>query len=150
MFENLLAFFHATEPTKTILPEADAKHALGALLVRTAKIDKAYLFEEVEQIDRLLASMHSLNPVQAARMRAQCEKLEQAIPATTDLAGILRNAISQSDREAAVTALWRVVFADGVETEEEDEILHKIEETLGVAPDIAKQLHDEEMGKIKR
>lgn len=150
MFENLLAYFQSPEPAKTLLPEADAKHALGALLVRTAKIDKAYLFEEVEQIDQLLAAMHDLNPVEAARMRAQCEKLEQDIPATTDLASILRSAVSQSDREAAVKALWRVVFADGVETEEEDEILHKIEETLGVAPDVAKQFHDEEMAKITR
>lgn len=150
MFENLLAFFHATEPSKTPLPDADAKHALGALLVRTAKSDHAYLFEEVEQIDRLLAAMHDLNPVEAAQMRAQCEKLEQEIPATTDLAGILREAISTADREAAVSALWRVVFADGVETEEEDAILHKIEATLGVAPDIAKQLHDAEMAKMSR
>lgn len=150
MFENLLAFFHANEPTKTPLPDADAKHALGALFVRTAKSDKAYLFEEVEQIDRLLSAMHDLNPVEAARMRAQCEKLEQEIPDTTDLAQILRGAVSQTDREAAVKALWRVVFADGVETEEEDAVLHKIEETLGVAPDVAKRLHDEEMAKMNR
>jgi uncharacterized tellurite resistance protein B-like protein len=149
MFENLLAFFHAPK-AETELPEADAKHALGALLVRTAKADHAYLFEEVEQIDTLLAAMHNLNPVEAAKMRAACERLEHEIPATTDLAGILREAITQADREAAVSALWRVVFADGVETEEEDAVLHKIEETLGVAPDVAKALHDAEMAAIKR
>lgn len=149
MFQNLLAFFH--EPTtKTPLPEADAKHALGALLVRTAKADHAYLFEEVEQIDKLLAAMHGLNPVEAAKMRAACERLEHEIPATTDLAGILREAISQADREAAVSALWRVVFSDGVETAEEDDVLHKIEATLGVAPDVAKALHDIEMAQMKR
>jgi len=149
MFENLLKFF-GTPDAETPLPEADAKHALGALFVRTAKADHAYLFEEVEQIDKLLATMHDLNPVEAAMMRAACEKLEQDIPATTDLAGILSAAISQTDREDAVRALWRVVFADGVETEEEDDVLHKIEETLGVAPDVAKRLHDEEMVKMNR
>ena len=149
MFENLLAFFHAPQTT-TPLPDADAKHALGALLVRTAKADHAYLFEEVEQIDKLLAAMHDLNPIEAAKMRAACERLEHEIPATTDLAGILREAISQADREAAVSALWRVVFADGVETEEEDAVLHKIEAILGVAPDVAKKLHDAEMSKMKR
>lgn len=149
MFENLLAFFHAPQ-SRTPLPEADAKHALGALLVRTAKVDHAYLFEEVEQIDKLLAAMYRLNPVQAAKMRASCERLEQEIPATTDLAGILREAISQADREAAVSALWRVVFADGLETAEEDDILHRIEATLGVPPDVARNLHDIEMAQMKR
>ncbi|SEW41033.1 Uncharacterized conserved protein, tellurite resistance protein B (TerB) family [Cognatiyoonia koreensis] len=149
MFENLLSYFKSPG-SETPLPAADAKHALGALFVRAAKADKAYLFEEVEQIDRLLGAMYHLNPVEAAKMRASCERLEQAIPATTDLAGILREAISQTDREAAVSALWRVVFSDGVETEEEDAVLHQIEETLGVAPDVAKQLHDTEMAKMQR
>lgn len=149
MFENLLSYFKTPDVT-TPLPEADAKHALGALLVRAAKADHAYLFEEVEQIDQLLSAMYSLNVVEAAMMRASCEKLEQQIPATTDLAGILREAISQTDRELAVSALWRVVFADGVETEEEDDVLHQIEQTLGVPADVAKRLHDVEMAQMKR
>ena len=84
MFERILALFDKAVPT-TPLPPADAKYALGALMVRTAMADKAYLFQEVEEIDRVLARMYGLKPLEAAKMRAQCERLEHELPKTADL-----------------------------------------------------------------
>lgn len=152
MFDRILSLFSGKSGFHTELPAADARTALGALMVRAAKADKAYLFEEVEQIDAVLAKLYGLNPVQAAKMRAQCELLEEEMPDTEDLAGILHDAINKEDREAAVAALWSVVFADGVEHEEEDELLHAVEAALGVSPADAKRLHDAEMAKrpVKR
>lgn len=133
MFDRILSVFRAGSPPTTQMPEQDAQHALGALMVRVAKADRAYLFEEIEQIDRLLADRFGLNPVQAARMRAECERLEEALPRTDDIAAILRGAVSEADREAAVTAFWRVVFADGQRHEAEDSVIALIEDTLGVS-----------------
>ena len=147
MLDRLIAFFQNPSDYETPLPEADARHALGALMVRAAKADNTYLFEEVEQIDRVLAERNGLNPVDAAKMRAACEKLEGEMPETADLATILRTAISETEKEAMVAALWTVVFADGVEHEEEDELLHQIESVLGVSPAVAKRLHDEAAAK---
>ncbi|MDG1862742.1 MAG: TerB family tellurite resistance protein [Yoonia sp.] len=148
MFSRILALFHLDNDFSTPLPEADARNALGALMVRAAKADHAYLFEEVEKIDAVLSKLYGLNPVQAAKMRAGCEKLEEEIPATEDLAEILHNAISVEAREAAVAALWSVVFADGEERPEEDLLLHAIEKSLGVSPEVSKRLHDAEMAKL--
>jgi uncharacterized tellurite resistance protein B-like protein len=144
MFDRILSLFK-DKPTETMLPAADAKHALGALLVRAAKADRAYLFEEVEQIDAILASRYDLNPVEAAMLRAECELLETEMPVTEDLAGILHDAIPAEEREAIVEALWRVVFADGVEVEPEDDLLHEVESALGVSPEVSKRLHDAAM-----
>ena len=47
----------------TSMPEEDARHALGAWLVRVAKADGAYLFKEIEEIDHLLADLYGLNAV---------------------------------------------------------------------------------------
>ena len=140
MLERLTAFFGNPSGYHTELPEADASHAMGALLVRAAKADDAYLFEEIAMIDRILAQRHDLNPVEAAKMRAECELLEREIPRTKEIATILEKAISTSEKEATLLALWRVVFADGVRRDEEDRLLHRIEEVLGVAPERAKEL----------
>ena len=150
MFSRIFALFSGDANFETQLPEADARNALGALMVRAAKADHAYLFEEVEQIDAVLGKLYNLNPVEAAKMRAGCELLEDEMPATDELAGILHDAISQADREAAVSALWSVVFADGVEHKEEDELLHAVEAALGVSPEISKQLHDIEKAKLPK
>jgi uncharacterized tellurite resistance protein B-like protein len=144
MIDRILSLFQKEAPV-TKLPEADAQHALGALLVRAAKIDKAYLFEEIEQIDGVLAHRYNLNPVEAAKMRAECEKLEEAMPDTDALSAILHDAISLEDREATVAALWTVVFADGVEAEAEDALLQQVETILGVSPEVSKTLHDAAM-----
>ncbi|SEN60370.1 Uncharacterized conserved protein, tellurite resistance protein B (TerB) family [Loktanella fryxellensis] len=140
MFERLLSLFHP-DRSVTPLPDADARHALGALMVRAAKVDRAYLFEEVEEIDHVLSHMYGLNAVEAAKMRARCEKLEEAMPDTDTLARVLHDAIPLGEREAAVKSLWMVVLSDGGERPEEGELLHQIERTLGVSPKRAMQIH---------
>lgn len=149
MFERLIAFFHNPTTYQTPLPPADAAHVVGALMVQAAKADRAYLFEEVEVIDRVLARRHDLNPVEAAKMRAQCEKLEEAMPDTDELAAVLRDAVGTDEAEAALRALWAVVFADGLEQEEEDDVLHHVEAVLGISPERAKELHDEVMSETR-
>ncbi|RYH04045.1 TerB family tellurite resistance protein [Salipiger sp. IMCC34102] len=148
MLDRLLSLFHPGKPDTT-LPEADARHALGALLVRAAKIDRAYLFEEVEEIDHVLRDLYGLNAVEAAKMRARCEKLEAAMPDTAELAEVLHRHIPDDQLEGAVRALWAVVFSDGVEGEAQDDLLHQIEAILGVPPDRARALHDEEMARAR-
>ena len=54
MLERLTAFFGNPAGYHTPLPDADAQHALGALLVRAAKADNTYLVEEIAQIDKLV------------------------------------------------------------------------------------------------
>lgn len=116
-------------------------------MVRAAKADHTYLFEELQQIDKVLAERNGLNPVEAAKMRVECERLEAAMPPTEELAIILRNAVPAEEREAMVAALGRVVFADGIEHDEEDELLRQIELVLGVSAAVAKRLHDEAASK---
>ena len=146
MLERLTAFFGNPAGYHTPLPDADAQHALGALLVRAAKADNTYLVEEIAQIDKVLCERHGLNPVQAAKMRAECELLEKTIPDTAKITAILEHTISTAEKEATLLALWRVVYADGVNKEVEDSLLHEIEAVLGVGPVRAKELQDQAHG----
>ena len=143
MFERILALFEP-EPSKTELPPAEARFAIGALMVRTAMADRAYLFEEVEEIDRVLAKLYDLNPIEAAKMRAQCEKLEHEMPRTLDLAKIIGDAVGQPEREAAVSAMWAVVYADGRRHENEDVLVSRIEGLLGVDTETCLRLKEEQ------
>lgn len=140
MLENLFAFISNPGGYKTPLPEADARHVMGALLVRAANADNAYLFEEIKLIDQVLAQRHGLDPVAAAKMRAACEKLESEMPDTVEMTSILRDAITPDEKEATLRALWAVVYADGVKHSEEGLLLQQIEEVLGISPDRAKAL----------
>ncbi|PIE11426.1 MAG: hypothetical protein CSA72_04740 [Rhodobacterales bacterium] len=140
MFERILSLFQSDTPEP--LPELDARLALGALLVRMAKADHAYLFEEIAQIDRILAEHSGLNPVEAAKMRAQCERLEEQLPASADATTVIRNATSEAERAATVEALWRVCLADGISHESEQDLLALVETELGVSPEDGVRLRD--------
>lgn len=144
MFERILSLFDSSVP-KTELPPAEAKYALGALMVRTALIDNSYLFKEVKEIDRVLAKMYNLGPIDAAKMRAQCEKLEHELPKTADLAAILASTTSMEDREAAIAALWDVVYADGNRHVKELSIVSEIAERLGVSEERCEVIRQHEL-----
>lgn len=132
MLKNLISFFTGATPASDALPEADAKLALGALLVRVARADEHYVFEEISTIDRILADRYDLNAVEAAKMRATAEKLEAATPDTPEFARLIREGVPYDERRAIVEALWSVSEADGVQDAEEASILHLIEVLLGV------------------
>lgn len=133
IFERLKALFTGGEPPERPLPALDSAHALGALLVRVAKADHVYLFEELEQIDRILAERNHLNPLAAAKMRADCERLEDAVPDTPRFAELIRDAVTYDDRREVVRALWKVVLADGIREEHEVALVDLIEDMLGVS-----------------
>lgn len=140
MFDRIIARLRAAATEITPMPDADARHALGALLVRVAKADGAYLFQEIEEIDHLLADLYALNAVEAAKMRAECERLEGAMPDTQELAGVLGTAISPEERDLFVRALWQVADADGQRHEREQQVVAIATETFGMAPEAAAAL----------
>ncbi len=142
-FERILALFRNDSAPIVPLPLMDAQHALGALLVRTAKADEIYLFEEIGTIDAVLMTAFDLNPVEAAKMRASCELLEKQMPQTEDLARILHYAISEEQRLQAIRALWSVALADGVRHESETEVLNEIGHVLGIPHHVSDGLKNE-------
>lgn len=140
MFDRILSLLHLTPAEFTTMPEADARHAMGALLVRVAKADGAYLFQEIEEIDHVLADIYGLNAIEAARMRAECEKLETAMPDTKELAHILTCDVTSAERDALVAALWKVADADGLRHNTEEHVVAIASETFGMAPEAAAAL----------
>ena len=124
--------FSRRPATPEPLPELNARLALGALLVRVAMADKVYTAEEIGQIDRIMAKSYDLNPIEAARLRAICEKLEKRAPGTEEFAQLIMHKAPYIERLQIVGALWDVVLADGVRDDDEEDTLHLIETTLGI------------------
>lgn len=128
---NALRALRAPRPVP--LPDPDADLALGALMVRVAKSDRDYRQSEISRIDRLLARLHSLGPVDAARMRATCERLERAAPATDSFAHLIREQVTFDARISALEALWEVVLADGMRQPAELQVLDAARDAMGLS-----------------
>ncbi|MEX5727005.1 putative tellurite resistance protein B-like protein [Rhodovulum iodosum] len=130
MFADFLS--RLTAPDPALLPDPDARLALGALLVRIAHSDGEYAHEEAERIERILAARYGLSPFEATDLRRRSEALEGEAPDTVRFTRAIKDAVAYEEREGVVEALWDVVLADGIRDEEEDGLLRLVAKLLGV------------------
>jgi uncharacterized tellurite resistance protein B-like protein len=131
MFADFLR--RLTAPSPAPMPDADARIALCALLVRVAKADARYTVEEIRRIDRILATRYGLDPVQAARLRGQAEDLEHQAPDTVRFTRAIKDAVPYEERLAVIEALWDVVLADGEREDHEMALLRLVAPMLGIS-----------------
>ncbi len=131
LIHRLLHAFDAPEPAP--LPVPDEKLALGTLLVRVAKSDLEYAFAEISQIDKLLTRLFGLGAIEAAKMRAICERLDKEAPETEKFAQIIREMVSLEARLDALEALWEVVLADGSVQSQEMTVISEVQLSLGLS-----------------
>jgi uncharacterized tellurite resistance protein B-like protein len=119
-------------PAPEPLPRHDAHMALAALLVRIARTDGLYAVEEVERIDRVLATYHGLGPFEAAKLRSEAEGIEASAPDTVRFTQALKAATALEDRSDLMTALWSVALADGQRDAQEDRLMRMVSTLLGL------------------
>lgn len=136
MFAALIARLTGTS-TPAPDPELDAQFAIAALLVRLAKADSHYAFEEIAEIDRILARAHDLNPVEAMKMRAAAERVEASAPDTAELTQAVQAHTPYGKRAALFDALWDVSLADRKLHADERRFLDGVADALGIEADDA-------------
>ena len=114
------------------LPQAEARLALAALLVRLARADGTYSAPEVARIDRILTRRFALAPDAATTLRTEAEILEAEAPDTVRFTRALKLAVPVEDRAELMSALWSVVVADGLRDAEEDRLMRMVTSLLGL------------------
>ena len=131
MFADLLK--RLTQPaTDRPLPDTDARLALAALLVRSARADEDYAAEEVHRIDRILMSRYALSPHEVIALRKEAEVLEGEAPDTVRFTRAIKDAVPYEERLAVIEALWQVALADGARDGAEDALVRMVSSMLGV------------------
>ncbi len=130
MFADFLK--RLTAPAPAQLPDADARLALTALLVRVAKSDGHYAPSEIAQINQAIAQRYKLDAAAIDALRAQAEVLEEEAPDTIRFTRAIKAAVAYDDRLGVISALWAVVLADGQRAKEEDALLRMVAGLLGV------------------
>ncbi|MEM6375732.1 MAG: TerB family tellurite resistance protein [Pseudomonadota bacterium] len=129
-FHRMLHVFDTPKPAE--LPQLDERLALGTLLVQAAMTNDHYAVSEIARIDKILAQLFDLGPIEAAKMRAICERIDHGAPDHIDLAHLIQSTISHEARQDACTALWEVALADGDPEDRETALIQDVREALGL------------------
>lgn len=132
MFNALIARLKGAAKARP-LPELDDRLAMAALLIRIAKADEHYAYEEIAAIDTILARAHGLNPVEAAKLRAEAERIEAAAPETAAFVAELQAHIPYETRATLLRAVRDVGLADSALKPEEEAFLNEITIALGIS-----------------
>jgi uncharacterized tellurite resistance protein B-like protein len=144
MFADFLK--RLTQPDPAQLPDADARLALTALLVRIAKSDNDYAPSEKARIDQITSKRYGLDAGGAAALRADAEELETQAPDTVRFTRAIKDAVPYDARLGVIEALWQVVLADGQRSDEENALLRLVANLLGVTDTdsaiVRKQIED--------
>lgn len=130
MFETFLN--RILQPAPAPLPDADARLALTALLVRVARSDGTFDQNEQDRIDRICAARYALSPFEATKLRSDAEALEAEAPDTVRFTRAIKDAVPYEERIKVIEALWQVALADGQRDAEEDALLRLVSSLLGV------------------
>ncbi|MBV7408847.1 MULTISPECIES: TerB family tellurite resistance protein [Roseobacteraceae] len=130
MFQDLLKRLIQPEPAQ--LPDADARLALTALLVRVARSDNDYSGDERVLIDQIAQDRYRLSASDAIALRTEAEAMEAEAPDTVRFTRAIKDAVPYEERLAVIEALWKVVLADGQRAQEEDALLRLVTNLLGI------------------
>ena len=129
MFETLLR--RLVRPDPPPLPQADARLALAALLVRAARVNGDYAVTQIAAIDRALVRRYGFDAPQVEALRARAEVLESEAPDTVRFTRAVKEATELEDRAAELEMLWEVMLADGARDHEEDGFMRLVADLLG-------------------
>ena len=129
MFASLKTLFAA--PAETA-PTYDSRTAVAALLVRAAKSEGTYSYEDIRAIDRSLARHFGLNVIEAMKLRAAGEKLERAENDPQSMITAIRDALAPEERFGVLSGLWEVVLTSETRTKGLDDLLNKARRGFGI------------------
>lgn len=131
MFADLIA--RLTQPDPDRLPDADARLALTALLVRIARSDGRYDAGERARILRIAQARYALDTAGAEELVSRAETLEAQAPDTVRFTRAIKDAIPLPERIGVIEALWSVVLEDGKRDSEEDALMRLVASLLGIS-----------------
>jgi uncharacterized tellurite resistance protein B-like protein len=116
------------------LNESDARTAVAALLVHAARVDHNYTDEEKHLISAILAHIYSLRSDEAQKLLIEGETAETECADTFRFTHLIKTTLKEADRIKVLEGLWSVVLSDEERHANEDALVRKLVEMMGLTP----------------
>jgi uncharacterized tellurite resistance protein B-like protein len=120
-------------PSAPRTPLDEARVCATTLLVEAALSDGVYAEIESEQIREIIQTTFGVDDAAAASILNEAEDNAETAADHHRFTNIVKR-LPLVEREQLVESLWRVVYADGEETPEEEAMVRKLADLLHVDP----------------
>src|SRR4051794_18145386 len=132
MLDLLRNFIRRVETPAAHFGDDDSRLALAALLVHCSGIDGTVSAAESATLRDVLARSFRLPEPDLDRLIADAVAAEQDSVDLYRFTSVLKRQMSEAERIGVVETLWELVFADGVASEFEENLVWRVAELLGV------------------
>ena len=120
-------------PTPTRYDERDYRLAAAALLVHTAAIDGNISDVERDKLHGVIKQRFQLDDAEADKLIAKATVADENAVDLYRFTSKLNRALDEKARARMVEMMWQVVYADGVVTEFEDNLVWRAADLLSVS-----------------
>jgi len=111
----------------------DYRLAAAALLVHTAAIDGSVSDAERGKLHALIKHRFDLDDAMTDELVAEATAAEQNAVDLYHFTALLNRSLDEAGRARMVEMMWQIVYADGVVTEFEDNLIWRAADLLGVS-----------------
>ncbi len=129
LFADLIA-----RETLPVFAEDDPRVAVAALMCHVIAADGVVRPTERERMVAELAQRYRLSEDDARDLAEAARRVELESATVQRFTAGLERGLPLAERREIVTALWKIVFADGVVHEFEDAVVGRIADLLGLEP----------------
>jgi uncharacterized tellurite resistance protein B-like protein len=113
--------------------EDDFRLAAVALLVHTATIDGTFAETERKRLHAIVKQQYSLDDDAANELIAEAVEVERRSIDLYQFTSKLNRTLDEKGRARIVEMMWQIVFADGLVSEFEDNLIWRAADLLGVS-----------------
>ena len=113
--------------------DTDYRLAAAALLVHAASIDGNFSEAERKKLHSVVMQRFELDDAAADELIAKASTVEQEAIDLYAFTAKLNRSLNEQGRARIVEMLWQIVYADGVITEFEDNLIWRAADLLGIS-----------------
>jgi len=132
-FRALIAEFSESGKHPSRFDESDYRLAAAALLVHTASIDGKISDAERAKLHAVIKQSFDLDDETTDELVAEAAGADQEATDLYRFTARLNRSLDEKGRARMVEMMWQIVFADGVVTEFENNLVWRAAELLGIS-----------------
>lgn len=134
-FRKLIAELAEGDKHPARFDEGDYRLAAAALLMHAAGIDGNVSDVERDKVHALIKQHFKLDAAAADELVAEAAVAEQKAIDLYQFTVRLNRSLGEKDRARMVEMMWQIVYAEGMVTEFEDNLIWRAADLLGVSRD---------------
>lgn len=130
--KSFLTDLKGDDSEKHDLGEDECRLAAAALLYHVIAVDGSVSPDERKTLSGLLSRQFDLDDAETAELVAAAQTADNEAVDLYSFTSVLKSRFEDAERERIVEMMWRLVYADGVVHEFEDNVIWRVAELLAV------------------